>query len=107
MSASQPSNDSARRKHEARSLDVVQRIVISVLVAVVFGTFAAVLAAYLAIAGDRDLPRSSVIGLWIMTGVMGLATAAAILLINRRRLYSPWVLLGLLPMAISARWVLG
>ena len=107
MSASQPSNDSARRKHEARSLDVVQRIVISVLVAVVFGTFAAVLAAYLAIAGDRDLPRSSVIGLWIMTGVMGLATAAAILLINRRRPYSPWVLLGLLPMAISAPSVLG
>jgi hypothetical protein len=107
MSASQPSNHSARRKHEARSLDVVQRIVISVLVAVVFGTFAAVLAAYLAIAGDRDLPRSSVIGLWIMTGVMGLATAAAILLINRRRPYSPWVLLGLLPMAISAPWVLG
>ena len=63
----------------------MQRIVISVLVAVVFGTFAGVLAAYLAIAGDRDLPRSSVIGLWIMTGVMGLATAAAILLINRRR----------------------
>ena len=107
MSGSQPSNHSARRKHEARSLDVVQRIVISVLVAVVFGTFAAVLAAYLAIAGDRDLPRSSVIGLWIMTGVMGLATAAAILLINRRRPYSPWVLLGLLPMAISAPWVLG
>ena len=107
MSGSQPSNHSARRKHEARSLDVVQRIVISVLVAVVFGTFAAVLAAYLAIAGDRDLPRSSVIGLWIMTGVMGLATAAAILLINRRHPYSPWVLLGLLPMAISAPWVLG
>ena len=107
MSASKPSNHSARREQEARSLDVVQRIVISVLVAVVFGSFAAVLAAYLAIAGDRDLPRSSVIGLWIMTGVMGLGTAAAILLINRRRPYSPWVLLGLLPMAISAPWVFG
>ena len=107
MSASKPSNHSARREQEARSLDVVQRIVISVLVAVVFGAFAAVLAAYLAIAGDRDLPRSSVIGLWIMTGVMGVGTAAAILLINRRRPYSPWVLLGLLPIAISAPWVLG
>jgi len=42
-----------------------------------------------------------------MTGVMGLATAAAILLINRRRPYSPLVLLGLLPMAISAPWILG
>ena len=106
MSASQPSNHSARRK-EARSEDLVQRVVISVLVAVVFGSFAAVLAAYLAIAGDRDLPATSVIGLWIMTGVMGLGTAAAILLINRRRPYSAWVLLGLLPMAISAPWILG
>ena len=107
MNASQPRNHPARREHDARSLDLVQRVVISVLVAVVFGTFAAVLAAYLAIAGDRDFPPTSVIGLWIMTGVMGLATAAAILLVNRRRPYSPWVLLGLLPMAISAPWVLG
>jgi hypothetical protein len=107
MNASQPRSHPARREHEARSLDLVQRVVISALVAVVFGTFAAVLAAYLAIAGDRDLPPTSVTGLWIMTGVMGLAAAAAILLINRRRPYSPWVLLGLLPMAISAPWVLG
>ena len=41
-----------------------------------------------------------------MTGVFGLATAAAVLIVNRRRPYSPWVLLGLLPMAISAFWVL-
>ena len=107
MSTPQPRNHSARRELEARSLDVVQHVVISILVAVVFGTFAAVLAAYLVLAGDRDLPRSSVIGLWIMTGVMGLGTAAAILVINRRRPYSPWVLLGLLPMAISAPWILG
>ncbi len=72
MNASQPRNHPARREHDARSLDLVQRVVISVLVAVVFGTFAAVLAAYLAIAGDRDFPPTSVIGLWIMTGVMGL-----------------------------------
>jgi hypothetical protein len=102
-----PTNDSGRREQEARSLDVVQRVVISALVAVVFGTFAAVLAAYLVVAGDSELPRSSVIGLWIMTGVMGLGTAAAILIVNRRRPYSPWVLLGLLPMAISGPWILG
>jgi hypothetical protein len=42
-----------------------------VLVGVVFGSLAAVLAAYLAINGDQDLPRSSVIGLWVMTGVIG------------------------------------
>ena len=107
MNASQPRNNSARGEHEARSLDLVQRVIVSVLVAVVFGTFAAVLAAYLAIAGDSDFPPTSVIGLWIMTGVMGLATAVAILLVNRQRPYSPWVLLGLLPMAISAPWILG
>jgi hypothetical protein len=95
------------RQREARSLDLVQRMIISALVGIVFGTFSAVLAAYLVIRGDQDLPSFSVTGLWVMTGVLGLATAAAILLINRRRPYSPWVLLGLLPMAISAPWILG
>jgi len=107
MSAPQPSDPVTRRESEARSLDLVQRIIISALVAVVFGTFSAVLAAYLAIRGDQDLPPSSVIGLWVMTGVLGLATAATILLVNRRRPYSAWVLLGLLPLVISAPWILG
>jgi len=58
MSASGPSNHSvrkahqARRKQEARSLDLVQRVIVSALVAIVFGTFSAVLAAYLAVRGD-------------------------------------------------------
>ncbi len=46
-----------------------------------------------------------VIGLWVMTGVIGLVTAVAVLVINQRRPYSPWVALGLLPMAISAYWI--
>ncbi|HET9303225.1 MAG TPA: hypothetical protein VFO20_10645 [Propionibacteriaceae bacterium] len=106
MSASQPGRDSARKEQEERSLDLVQRTIISALVGVVFGTFAAVLAAYLAIRGDQDLPPFSVTGLWVMSGVLGLVTAAAILLINRKRPYSPWVLLGLLPMVITAPWIL-
>jgi hypothetical protein len=95
-----------RRENEARSLDVTQRAIVSALVGIVFGTFSAVLAAYLAIRGDQDLPSFSVTGLWIMTGVIGLATAATILVVNRRRPYSPWVLLGLLPMAVSAPCIL-
>ena len=95
-----------RREHEARSLDLVQRVIVSFLIAFVFGTFSAVLAAYLAIRGDQDLPHFSIVGLWIISGVLGLVTAAAILLVNRRRPYSPWVLLGLLPMVISAPWIL-
>jgi len=104
---SQSPDHRTRQENEARSLDVTQRAIVSALVGIVFGTFSAVLAAYLAVRGDQDLPSFSVTGLWIMTGVMGLATAATILLVNRRRPYSLWVLLGLLPMAISAPWILG
>ena len=112
MSSSQPDQHSTRDEHEVRndaerSLDLTQRVILSMLVGVVFGTFSAVLAAYLAIRGDQDLPHFSVVGLWIMSGVIGLVTVAAILLINRRRPYSPFVLLGLLPMVISAPWILG
>ena len=58
---------------EARSLDLVQRAVISLWLRR-FGTFAAVLAAYLAIRGDQDLPHFSVVGL-DQSGVLGLVTA--------------------------------
>lgn len=94
------------RVRENKSLDLVQRMIMSALVGVVFGSLAAVLALYLAIRGDEDLPHASVVGLWIMTGLFGLATAAAVLLLNRRRPFSPWVLLGLLPMAVSGYWIL-
>jgi len=94
------------REQENKSLDLVQRMVMSVLIGVVFGSLAAVLALYLALRGDEDLPHASVVGLWIMTGLFGLATAAGVLLLNSRRPYSPWVLLGMLPMAISAYWIL-
>jgi hypothetical protein len=40
-----------------------------------------------------------------MSGVFGLATAAAVLVVNRRRPYSPWVVLGLVPMAVAGFWV--
>jgi hypothetical protein len=91
---------------EQRSLDLVQRMVISALIIVVFGLFAAVLAGYLAIYPVGLSSQSDRIGLWIMSGVVGLVCAAAVLVTNRRRPYSPWVILGLLPMAASAYWVL-
>ena len=102
----QPTPQQHDRERENKSLDLVQRMVMSALIGVVFGSLAAVLALYLAIRGDEDLPHASVVGLWIMTGLFGLATAAGVLLLNRRRPYSPWVLLGLLPMAVSAYWIL-
>jgi hypothetical protein len=95
----------ARTVEEGQSLDLVQRVVISALVAVVMGLFSGVLAVYLAVRGADDLARADVIGLWVMTGVLGLLTAAAILMINRRRPYHPLVLLGLVPMAASSYWI--
>ena len=95
----------ARRQREEHSLDVVQRAIVSALIGVVFGMFAVVLAAYLVLSGQNDLPPGDVTGLWVMTGVLGLVTAAVILVVNRRRPYSPWVILGLLPMAISWFWI--
>ena len=90
---------------EERSLDLVQRMIISALIIVVFGLFAAMLAAYIAVYPEKS-SRSSALGLWAMSGVFGLASAAAVLVVNRRRPYSPWVVLGLLPMAVAAFWVL-
>jgi hypothetical protein len=86
---------------ERRSLDVVQRTVVSILVGVVIGLFAAVLALYLVLRGHQDLDHGSVVGLWIMTGVIGLITAGVILVINRKKPYHPLVLVGLFPMALS------
>jgi len=85
---------------EEVSLDLVQRVIISVLVIVVVGSISAVLAAYITF-NQANMNRVDVIGLWVMTGVIGLATAIAVLVINRRRPYSPLVVLGLIPMAIT------
>ena len=100
-----PQRPLSRRQHGKRSLDVVQRAIISALVGVVFGLFAVVLALYLVFSAKQDLAHGDIVGLWVMTGVLGLVTAGAILVINRRRPYSPWVVLGLLPMAVSWYWI--
>jgi hypothetical protein len=100
--------DEARRyaAEDERSLDFVQRLIASSAIGLFMGSLAAVLAAYLAVSGVHELPRDSVIGLWVMTGIIGLVTAAAVVVMHRRRWYSPFVLLGLLPMIASAYWIL-
>lgn len=40
--------------------------------------------------------------LWVMSAVWGVATIAGVLLIHRRSLLSPWLLVGLLPAALAA-----
>jgi hypothetical protein len=95
----------SERQDEARSLDIVQRVIISGLVTVVFGTPSIVLAVYVS-GRHPGFASGDAIGLWVMSGFIGLVAAAAILVINRHRPYAPWVALGLLPMALSAYWVL-
>ena len=89
---------------EQRSLDLVQRVVFSAIVVVVTGSIALVLALYLAFNTDQ-LARGDEVLLWIMTGVIGIITVVVVLLINRQRPFSPWLVLGLLPMALSAYWI--
>ena len=91
---------------EERSLDLVQRVVFSAIVVVVTGSISAVLALYLVYNTD-EFSRVDATILWMMTGVIGVITVIVVLLINRRRPLSPWLVLGLLPMAMSAYWVLG
>ena len=89
---------------EARSLDLVQRVVFSAIVMVVTGSIALMLALYLAVSPEKFSTAETAI-LWGMTGVIGLITVILVLLINRRRPLSPWLVLGLLPMAASAYWI--
>ena len=92
-------------QEEARSLDLVQRLVVSALAIVFGGSLSAGLAAYIALK-PAGLDQGSIIGLWVVTGFTGLLTAAAVLVINRRHPYSPLLVLGLLPMVLTAYWVL-
>lgn len=86
---------------ERRSLDLVQRTVVSLLLGGVIAMVAGVLALFVVTRAPYELPYDSVIGLWIMTGVIGLAGAVTVLILNRRRPYHPLVLLGLIPMAVA------
>lgn len=92
---------------EGRSLDLVQRTLVSLLVSGVVGMVAGVLALYVATRGPADLPRDSVVGLWVMTGVIGLVGAATVLVLNRKKPWHWFVLLGLVPMLVAAYWVFG
>ena len=92
-------------QEDARSLDLVQRMVVSALAIVVYGAIAAGLTAYITL-NPSGLGRGSIIALWLIAGFAGLLTAATVLVINRRHPYSPLVILGLLPTVISAYWVL-
>ena len=94
---------SADRDEEEKSLDLVQRVVISAIMCVVFGAPTVALAAYAPHRAQTSM--GDAIGLWVMGLILGLVAAEAVLLVNRRRPWHPAALLGLVPAAISAYWM--
>ena len=106
MLAATASEDLDQVEHEKdeKSLDLVQRIVASVLAVVVGGGIATLLSTLTALNALGFDPGSR-IWLWVMGGIAGMLTAAAVLVINRRHPYSPLLVLGLIPMALAAYWV--
>lgn len=90
---------------ERRSLDLVQRMVVSFLLGGVIAMVTSVLALFVVTRAQYELPYDSVIGLWIMCGVLGVVGAATVLILNRRRPYHPLVILGLAPMAVAGYWL--
>ncbi len=90
----------AADRAEARSLDLVQRLIISALLVVVIGVPAISLAIYSPHLARTD--RGTAVGLWVMSAVLGLMAALGVLLAHRGRPYSPLLLIGLAPAAVSA-----
>jgi hypothetical protein len=88
------------RADDARSLDLVQRLVISTLLVVVLGAPTAALAFYGPVLGQTD--RASGLGLLVMCGIIGLTGVTAVRVVHRRSTFSAYLLLGLLPAAVSA-----
>ena len=88
-------------RDEERSLGLVQGVFVSIIIAGIAAMAALVSAFYPLAVGRENLPASSTLGLWVMSGVIGLVGAGGVLLANRRSLLSPWLLLGLLPMVVS------
>jgi hypothetical protein len=80
-------------------IETVQRWVASVMLIHVGSVPAVTLAVYSLSVADTD--RGKGIGLWIMSGVIGLVTSGGVLLIFQRSLLTPWFILGVLPTAIT------
>ncbi|MEU4605495.1 hypothetical protein AB0F43_21140 [Kribbella sp. NPDC023972] len=84
-------------------IETVQRWVVSAILFHIGSTPAVTLAVYsIGVAAD-DFGKG--VGLWVMSGVIGILTVAGILAIFRRSLLSPWLLPGILPTAITGFFI--
>ncbi|TCC63345.1 hypothetical protein E0H73_12930 [Kribbella pittospori] len=93
-----------RTRRAPMNIETVQRWVASAILFHVGSVPAVTLAVYSIGVADSDYGKG--VGLWIMSGVIGLLTAAGILAIFRRSLLSLWLIVGLLPTVVTGFYVL-
>jgi hypothetical protein len=86
-------------------IETVQRWVASVILIHVGSVPAASLAVYSLGVAEGDYGKG--VGLWIMSGVIGLLTVAGVLAIFRRSPLSPWMILGAAPTAVTGFYLFG
>ena len=86
------------------NIETVQRWVASVILIHVGSVPAITLAVYSISVAGTDYGKG--VGLWIMSGVIGLLTVAGVLAIFRRSVLSLWLIAGILPTAITGFYVL-
>ncbi|MEV0283225.1 MULTISPECIES: hypothetical protein [unclassified Kribbella] len=93
-----------RRRSKPMNIETVQRWVASAVLIHVGSVPAVTLAVYsIGVAAD-DYGKG--VGLWIMSGVIGLLTVCGVLAIFRRSVLSYWLIPGILPTAITGFYVL-
>jgi hypothetical protein len=92
-----------RRTPRPMNIETVQRWVVSAILFHIGSVPAVTLAVYSIGVAAGDFGRG--VGLWFMSGVIGVLTAVGLLAIHRRRFLSPWLLLGALPTAICAFYI--
>ncbi|TCO17314.1 hypothetical protein EV652_118142 [Kribbella steppae] len=85
-------------------IETVQRWVVSAILFHVGSVPAVTLAVYSIGVAATDYGKG--VGLWFMSGVIGLLTVAGILLIFQRSLLSFWLIAGVLPTAVTGFYVL-
>lgn len=88
------------------SLTRVQQWVATTVIVIVGMGIAGPMAAVSPFMEDGQGAPGATVGLWIMSGLWGVATMVAVLVVHQHRLLSTWLLLGLLPATIALPFLL-
>jgi len=92
-----------RRTPKPMNIETVQRWVVSVILFHVGSVPAITLAVYSIGVASTDFGKG--VGLWFMSGVIGVLTVVGILAIFKRRPLSAWLLLGILPTVVTGLYI--